>query len=370
MLWRKGVALGQLGNDREARLAFKQVEELFIDSSFPGLFRVVAQALINMAKLPSPRTESNSIEDTDNHIEKEDYAINIYEQIHRFFGERPELEVQVQVAKSLINKAERQHDLENDVDAMASYNTVVSRYGHSSYPQLQVEVAKAMLGKSALLYEQGRSVPESEQQQRIFQEALEVNTSVQERYREASDPALRVQVAKSLVDRATLIRWYQQVKIVSDGHEDVTKRIVFEADLAILTEVMELYGSSTDPLLQVQVAIAMMHRVELLNQSGHVDDALAACDDVVLRYGGSLHRLIQAQVVAALLKRGELLEQLDEAINNASKGYQVQALKCYEAVVERYSVISELQDQANVAAVGYARLREAMKATRQNSMSA
>ena len=60
------------------------------------------------------------------------------------FGTSDTPELQVQVAKALVNKGIRYVQRDESEAALATYDGLVTRFGASDTPELQVQVAKAL----------------------------------------------------------------------------------------------------------------------------------------------------------------------------------------------------------------------------------
>ena len=95
----------------------------------------------------------------------------------------------------------------------------------------------------------------------------------------------------------------------------------------VYDEIVERFGDSDTPELQVQVAVALVSKGVMRGQLGEVDAAIALCDEVVERFGDSDTPELQVQVAMALVNKGVARGQLG--------GTDV-AIAIYDEVVERF----------------------------------
>ena len=109
----------------------------------------------------------------------------------------------------------------------------------------------------------------------------------------ASDqvPPWRLQV------RASLGRW-------SDKGDTQRARGKFEAAIAAYDEVVERFGASDAPEVQVPVAWALSKKGDTQRERGEFEAALAVYDEVVERFGASDAPEIQVPVAWALVDKG------------------------------------------------------------------
>ena len=112
----------------------------------------------------------------------------------------------------------------------------------------------------------------------------------------------------------------------------------------IYDEVVEHFGDSDTPELQVLVAMELFNKGMRRGQLGETDAAIALYDEVVERFGDSDTPKLQVLVALALVSKGVMRGQLGEA--DAEIGL-------YDEVVERFgdSDAPELQEQVAVALV-------------------
>lgn len=97
--------------------------------------------------------------------------------------------------------------------------------------------------------------------------------------------------------------------------------------LAAVDELIETYGGSADPELQVQVAKAMTGRGIILGNLGRFEEARNAHEEMVTRHQDSSGQVVVGQVAVSMAGIGRALEHI---------GRYEEALAAYEAVITRY----------------------------------
>ena len=154
---------------------------------------------------------------------------------------------------------------------------------------------------------------------------INVYDEIVERFGDSDTPELQVQVAVALVSKG------------------VMRGQLGEADAAIAfyDEVVERFGDSDTPELQVQVANALVNKSVARGQLGEADAAIAFYDEVVERFGDSDTPELQVQVATALVNKGVARGQLGEADA---------AIALYDEVVERFGDSDAPELQKKVAA--------------------
>ena len=110
------------------------------------------------------------------------------------------------------------------------------------------------------------------------------------------------------------------------------------AAIATYNDVVERFGNSDVPELQIQVAGALISRGVAEERQGYHEAAIASCDAVEARYATSLAPVLQVQVAWALVNKTVILDRL---------GKHVQAIAICDQVYERYgtSDIPDMQEQ-------------------------
>ena len=100
-----------------------------------------------------------------------------------------------------------------------------------------------------------------------------------------------------------------------------------DAEIALYDEVVERFGDSDTPELQVLVALALVSKGVTRGQLGETDAAIALYDEVVERFGDSDTPELQVLVALALVSKGVTRGQLGETDA---------AIALYDEVVERF----------------------------------
>lgn len=153
---------------------------------------------------------------------------------------------------------------------------------------------------------------------------------VEERYRDASELALRVQVAKALVNKGVAFDRLAQ----SEGLVELEELAGFSLTCYGLVE--DRYWDAPEPALQEQVARALIRKGEELCD---LKQRIACYDLLDERYRDAPELALRKQVANALISKGIAFERLDDP---------KQAIACYDLVDARYGDASEPVLQAIV----------------------
>ena len=97
--------------------------------------------------------------------------------------------------------------------------------------------------------------------------------------------------------------------------------------MAACDEVVRRFGKSETPVLQENVAKALVNKSHAFNASQRPDDAVAACDEVVRRFGTSEAPALQKTFAIALIHKGLALDALQRPDD---------AVAAYNEVVRRF----------------------------------
>lgn len=316
MLWRRGRALLRAGRSEEAHRSFSIVDGKFRNNDDARTLRWVVQALIDEAGLLPHLDLGGS--------DRLGVALGIYDDIVTLCGESSDFYLNEHLARALVARAATLREAEYDrAKVEAAYDEVYTRYHDSDYAPLRAQAAAALIGKGEFLAAL-----------KAHEDALLAADMVKERYAADVSLALRGWVARALLIRGLALRGQREFEAARDAYDEVVTR----------------YGQSSEPELQEQVASALMQRGEALGQHGKPTEQGLAYDEVVLRYGNSSDRKVQVQVASALLGKGVLLDDTRNA-QHVLAGSLVQALRCYQAVIELHERTGndELQQQATQA---------------------
>ena len=150
---------------------------------------------------------------------------------------------------------------------------------------------------------------------------INIYDEVVERFGDSDAPELQVLVAQALFNKG-----------VTRGQLGET-----DAAIALYGEVVERFGDSDTPELQEQAAMALVNKGVTRGQLGETDAAIALYDEVVERFGDSDAPELQEQVAMALVNKGVTRGQLGETDAE---------IALYDEVVERFgdSDVPELQE--------------------------
>ena len=121
-----------------------------------------------------------------------DPELAAYDAVIERFGASDMPDLQVGVAKALVNKGATHGQRGEYEAALATYDAVVERFSASDMPDLQVGVAKALVKKGATHGQRGE-----------YEAALAACDAVVERFGASDAPDLQAQVAKALVTAGT-----------------------------------------------------------------------------------------------------------------------------------------------------------------------
>ena len=233
------------------------------------------------------------------------------------FGISSARDLQLEVAKALVNKGVTHGQRGEPEQELAAYNAVVERVGDSDAPDLQVQVAMALFNKGIIHGERG----EAEQE-------LAAYNAVIERFGDSDALDLQVQVAMALFNKGVTL----------------SRRGDTEAQLAACDAVVERFGNSDALDIQVQVAMALFNKGVTHGQRDEAEQELAAYDALVERFGDSDALDLHVPVAMALFNKGVTLGRRDEA---------EQELAAYDAVIERFgnSDTPDIQLQVAMALV-------------------
>ena len=209
----------------------------------------------------------------------------IREGLERALAAGDTLDLQMEVARALLNKGVTLGQRDEPEAALATYNDLVARFGASDTPDLQVQVARALLLKG--LKHGQRDEPEAE---------LATYDDLVARFGASDAPDIQVQVAKALLNKG-----------LKHGQRDEP-----EAELTAYDDLVARFGASDTPDIQVQVAKALLNKGLTHGQRDEPEAALATYDDLIARFGASDAPELQVRVARALLNKGLTHGQRDE----------------------------------------------------------
>jgi tetratricopeptide (TPR) repeat protein len=138
-------------------------------------------------------------------------------------------------------------------EAIAAYDDLVARFGNSSEPALRDQVARALVNKGVRLKNLGKPA-----------EAVVIYDDVLSRFGDAVDPVLREAVARALINKGNSLRLLGK----------------FEDEIAAYDDLLERFGDSAEPTLRERVAKALFYKACASARTGDV----AATVDILRRW--------------------------------------------------------------------------------------
>ena len=202
----------------------------------------------------------------------------IREGLERALAAGDTLDLQMEVARALLNKGLTHDQRDEPEAALATYDDLVARFGASDAPDIQVQVAKALLNKG-LTHDQ-RDEPEA---------ALATYDDLVARFGASDAPDLQVQVARALLLQGRHVRPARRAR----GGADRLRR----SDRAFRRQRRPRTSRCRSPRRCSYKGVTHGQRDE-------PEAALATYDDLIARFGASDVPDIQVQVAKALLLQG------------------------------------------------------------------
>jgi tetratricopeptide (TPR) repeat protein len=172
-------------------------------------------------------------------------------------------------AEALISMAVQLGELDLPLDAIATYDEVVRRFGDDPAPALREQVAKALVSKGITLGQQGQPL-----------DAIATYNEIVRRFGDDPAPALRERVAKALFNKGVTLDQQGQPL----------------AAIATYNEIVRRFGDDPAPALRERVAKALFNKGVTLNQQGQPLAAIATYDEVVRRFGDDPAPALREQV--------------------------------------------------------------------------
>jgi tetratricopeptide (TPR) repeat protein len=221
------------------------------------------------------------------------------------------------VINGLFEKAADHHTHGRYIDAIASYNEVVRRFGGSTDPLIRSKVAWSLHQEAAILAKLGRN-----------DEEIARYDEVLSRFGESDNPSLCEGVAIALVNKGVTLGKLGRCK---EG-------------IASFNEVLSRFGASDDPALAERVAIALVNKGVALGELGRYEDEIASYDEVLSRFGASDDPPLAELVARGLVNKGVALRRL---------GRYEEAIACYDEVLSRFGASDDppLAEQVAIALV-------------------
>jgi len=225
----------------------------------------------------------------------------------------PTDETQLLLARALLRKGYVLRQLNRHEEALAAYDQVLARFGEATEPALREQVAWALVNKGYILGELNRR-----------EEALAAYDQVLARFGEATELPLRERVARALVGKGNRLSELNR-------HEEA---------LAAYDQVLARFGEATELPLREHVAWALVNKGYILGELNRREEALAAYDQVLARFGEATELALREQVARALVNKGNRLGELNR---------REEALAAYDQVLARFGEATELELREQVA---------------------
>jgi len=305
-IYKHGCELCLAGNSEEALELFDKVIGEFGNSKGTLLLEVARAMVCKGRRL--------------HQLNRFDEAIAVYDEIVARYADADEAELRETVAMAMVNKGLTLGQLNRFDEAIAIYDEVVERYADADEAELREQVARAMVNKGNRLGKLDRS-----------DEAIAVYDEVVERYADADEAELREQVARAMVNKGLTLSQLDR----------------FDEAIAVYDEVVERYADADEAELREKVARAMVGKAITLSQLDRFDEAIAVYDEVVERYADADEAELRETVARAMVSKAITLGQLDRS----DEGIAV-----YDEVVARFADAdeAELREMVAMAIVGKA----------------
>ena len=113
-----------------------------------------------------------------------------------------------------------------------------------------------------------------------------------------------------------------------------------EQELTVYDKLIERFGTSDVPLVQEQVAKAIVNKGVTLGQLNHLEDEVKAYDELIQRAGTSDIPELQEQVANALFNKGVTLGQLDRIEDE---------ITVYEELIQHFNKSDMIEVQEQIA---------------------
>jgi tetratricopeptide (TPR) repeat protein len=320
-------------------------------------------------------------------LHRPEEAVGVYDQIVDRFGNATEPEIRNLVAKALNNKGFTLAIMLRLEEALEVFDQVVDRFGNATEPEIREVVAKVLNQKGYWLDVLDKlTSPKYVTPGAVgrLEEAVGVYDQVVDRFGDATEPKLRRQVAKALIDKGRTLdalgRWEEAVGVydqVVDRFDDTTepdmrehvanalrhKRSALselsrpEEAIGVYDQVVDRFGDATEPELRTKVANALIHKGLTLDAQERRKEAIGVYDQVVDRFGDATEPELRDLVARALIKKGLALNTLTrvarvldkEDATLSAQDREEEAVEVYDQVVDRFGDATEPELRTRVA---------------------
>jgi tetratricopeptide (TPR) repeat protein len=206
-----------------------------------------------------------------------------------------------QGANDLVNKGVGLSEANQGQAALAVYDEVIQKYGNSQEVADRVQVARALINKGITLHQLKRPLEALP----LYDEALKRT--------QGNDEKLRETAAKAQLQKANVLR-------------DLNQN---EAAMSLCVDLIKGIAAAAMP---VPVAGALFTMADTLAVLGKADEALPLYDEVVQRFGSHSDPAVRPVVAGALFSKSMLLR---------FKGRFAEAVTTYDEIIKRFSDAAE-----------------------------
>jgi hypothetical protein len=141
---------------------------------------------------------------------------------------------------------------------------------------------------------------------RRCEEVLQTADKITSCFKDSTEPVVQSQVAKAMVTKGYAHRQMKQP----------------DKEIKVCDEVIRRFGKSTEPSILAEVARAMVNKGCAHRLMNRPDEEIKVCDEVIRRFGKSTEPSILAEVARAMANKGyahRLMNRPDEEIKVCDK---------------------------------------------------
>ena len=220
---------------------------------------------------------------------------------------------QIIITKSFVRRGYVLETLNRNEEAITVYDELVKHFEEASEAAVREQVAWAMVNKSFALGTLNRN-----------EEAIAAYDEVVKRFGENSEEVMREQVAWALLFKGITLKTLNR-------NED---------EIAVYDEVVKRFGEAGETAVREPVAEALVNKGGTLGTLHRSEEAIAVYDEVVKRFGEDSEVAVREQVAKALVNKGITLGTLNRS---------EEAIAVYDEVVKRFGEASEAAVREQVA---------------------
>ena len=173
---------------------------------------------------------------------------------------------------ALFNKGVTLGQLNRSEEEIQAYDEVLRRVGDATEPALREQVARALFNKGFRLGRLNRS-----------EEEIQAYDEVLRRFGDATEPALREQIAKALFNKGVTLGQLSRA----------------EEEIQTYDEVLRRFGDTTEPALREKVASAFLNKGFRLRELNRPADARATFQELTDRFANDTDEDIKSLIERA-----------------------------------------------------------------------